>query len=91
MELPDGQRMEVFGSGGGQLVAESLSRSMGTEVPLLGQVPLDPRLRECGDRGEPLVLEDPEAPAAAVLNDIAKKLSTRARGLAGKLLSVSPA
>src|SRR5690606_36663107 len=56
MELPDGQRMEVFGSGGGQLVAESLSRSMGTEVPLLGQVPLDPRLRECGDRGEPLVL-----------------------------------
>nr|WP_218889780.1 Mrp/NBP35 family ATP-binding protein [Saccharopolyspora hordei] len=91
MELPDGQRMEVFGSGGGQLVAESLSRSIGTDVPLLGQVPLDPRLREAGDSGTPLVLEDPESPAAVVLNDIAKRLSTRARGLAGKLLSVSPA
>ncbi|GAA0537972.1 iron-sulfur cluster carrier protein [Saccharopolyspora subtropica] len=91
MELPDGQRLEVFGSGGGQLVAESLSRSIGTEVPLLGQVPLDPRLREAGDNGTPLVLEAPDSPAAVVLNDIAKRLSTRARGLAGKLLSVSPA
>ncbi|PKW14467.1 Mrp/NBP35 family ATP-binding protein [Saccharopolyspora spinosa] len=90
MELPDGQRMEVFGSGGGQLVAESLSRSMGSDVPLLGQVPLDPRLREAGDNGTPLVLEAPDSPAAVVLNDIAKRLSTRARGLAGKLLSVSP-
>ncbi|MFI0463537.1 Mrp/NBP35 family ATP-binding protein [Saccharopolyspora sp. 5N102] len=91
MELPDGQRMEVFGSGGGQLVAESLSRSIGSDVPLLGQVPLDPRLREAGDNGTPLVLEAPDSPAAVVLNDIAKRLSTRARGLAGKLLSVSPA
>ncbi|MEU6266583.1 Mrp/NBP35 family ATP-binding protein [Saccharopolyspora shandongensis] len=91
MELPDGQRMEVFGSGGGQMVAESLSRSIGTDVPLLGQVPLDPRLREAGDNGTPLVLEAPDSPAAVVLNDIAKRLSTRARGLAGKLLSVSPA
>ncbi|SDW67759.1 ATP-binding protein involved in chromosome partitioning [Saccharopolyspora shandongensis] len=91
MELPDGQRMEVFGSGGGRLVAESLSRSIGTDVPLLGQVPLDPRLREAGDNGTPLVLEAPDSPAAVVLNDIAKRLSTRARGLAGKLLSVSPA
>ncbi len=91
MELPDGQRMEVFGSGGGQLVAESLSRSIGSEVPLLGQVPLDPRLREAGDNGTPLVLDAPDSPAAVVLNDIAKRLSTRARGLSGKLLSVSPA
>ncbi|MER7010940.1 Mrp/NBP35 family ATP-binding protein [Saccharopolyspora sp. NPDC000359] len=91
MELPDGQRMEVFGSGGGQLVADSLTRSIGTDVPLLGQVPLDPRLREAGDSGTPLVLEAPDSPAAVVLNDIAKRLSTRSRGLAGKLLSVSPA
>ncbi|GAA4857377.1 Mrp/NBP35 family ATP-binding protein [Saccharopolyspora cebuensis] len=91
MELPDGQRMEVFGSGGGQIVAESLTRSMGTDVPLLGQVPLDPRLREAGDSGTPLVIEDPESPAAAVLDGIAGRLSKRARGLAGKLLSVSPA
>ncbi|MFD0919266.1 Mrp/NBP35 family ATP-binding protein [Saccharopolyspora rosea] len=91
MELPDGQRVEVFGSGGGQLVAESLTRSVGSEVPLLGQVPLDPRLREAGDSGTPLVLQDPDSPAATVLDGIAQRLSTRARGLAGKLLSVSPA
>jgi len=89
--LPDGSRMEVFGSGGGQQVAESLSRVVGTEVPLLGQVPLDPRLRELGDAGDPIVEADPEAPASVVLKDIATRLSTRSRGLAGRLLSVSPA
>ena len=89
--LPDGTTMQIFGEGGGKQVAESLSRSVGADVPLLGQVPLDPRLREAGDNGTPLVLEAPDSPAAVVLNDIAKRLSTRARGLAGKLLSVSPA
>ena len=49
MELPDGTRMEVFGSGGGQTVADSLTRTLGAPVPLLGQVPLEPRVRECGD------------------------------------------
>ncbi|NYH80081.1 ATP-binding protein involved in chromosome partitioning [Actinopolyspora biskrensis] len=91
MELEDGQRVEVFGSGGGQIVSESLTRSVGSEVPLLGQVPLDTRLRESGDSGAPLVLQDPDSPASTVLSDVAKKLSTRARGLAGQLLSVSPA
>ncbi|MBE9375692.1 Mrp/NBP35 family ATP-binding protein [Saccharopolyspora sp. HNM0983] len=91
MELPDGQRMDVFGSGGGQIVSESLSRTVGSEVPLLGQVPLDPRLRETGDGGTPLVLEDPTSPAAEVLTGVADRLSNRARGLSGKLLSVSPA
>jgi ATP-binding protein involved in chromosome partitioning len=91
LEMPDGTRMEVFGAGGGQQVAESLSRVVGTDVPLLGQVPLDPRLRELGDAGDPIVAADPEAPAAVVLRDIAARLSTRSRGLAGRLLSVSPA
>jgi ATP-binding protein involved in chromosome partitioning len=91
LEMPDGTRMEVFGSGGGQQVAESLSRIVGTDVPLLGQVPLDPRLRELGDAGDPIVVADPDAPAAVVLRDIANRLSTRSRGLAGRLLSVSPA
>ncbi|WP_092978463.1 Mrp/NBP35 family ATP-binding protein [Actinopolyspora lacussalsi] len=91
MELPDGQRVEVFGTGGGQIVSDSLTRSVGSDVPLLGQVPLDTRLREAGDSGSPLVLEDPDSPASQVLADVAKKLSTRARGLAGQLLSVSPA
>ena len=44
---------EVFGSGGGERLAGQIG------IPLLGQVPLDARLRECGDRGEPLVFADP--------------------------------
>ncbi|OLR90115.1 Mrp/NBP35 family ATP-binding protein [Actinokineospora bangkokensis] len=91
LEMPDGTRMELFGSGGGQLVADSLSRSVGSTVPLLGQVPLDPRLREGGDEGTPLVVAQPDAPAAKVLTEVAGKLSIRARGLAGRMLSVSPA
>ena len=65
LELPDGTRMELFGSGGGQAVADSLSQSTGTRVPLLGQIPIDQRVREGGDDGAPVVLSDPDSPAAA--------------------------
>jgi ATP-binding protein involved in chromosome partitioning len=85
------ERVEVFGSGGGQSVADGLSRSVGAPVPLLGQVPLDMRLREGGDSGRPLVLDDPSAPASQALQSIADKLGTRARGLAGRMLDLSPA
>ncbi len=90
LEMPDGSRSYLFGSGGGQVVADALTRSLGSEVPLLGQVPLDPRLRETGDAGTPLVLADPTSPAAVVLRGVADRLATRSRGLAGRLLSVSP-
>ncbi|WP_439663333.1 Mrp/NBP35 family ATP-binding protein [Lentzea sp. HUAS TT2] len=91
LEMPDGSRMEVFGTGGGAAVAESLTKAIGSDVPLLGQVPLDPRLRENGDSGTPIVQAVPESAAAKVLTDIATKLSVRSRGLAGRLLNVSPA
>ncbi|MEV4599944.1 P-loop NTPase [Amycolatopsis sp. NPDC049253] len=91
LETPSGERMEIFGSGGGQAVADSLSKSVGSTVPLLGQVPLDPRLREQGDEGTPIVLAEPDAPASLVLKEAAKKLTVRARGLAGMMLNVSPA
>jgi len=90
MELPDGTRMEVFGSGGGQIVADSLSRALGAPVPLLGQIPLETKLRECGDSGTPIVLADPSAPSAKALLAVADKLTTRARGLAGMSLNISP-
>jgi ATP-binding protein involved in chromosome partitioning len=90
MELPDGSKMEVFGSGGGQTVADSLTRALGAPVPLLGQVPLEPRLRECGDSGTPIVLADPTAPSAVALSKIADRLTTRARGLAGMSLNITP-
>src|SRR3954447_19555390 len=84
LELPDGTRMEVFGAGGGQSVADSLTRSVGAKVPLLGQIPLDTRLREAGDNGLPLVLATPDAPAALALRGMARSLGSRARGLAGR-------
>jgi ATP-binding protein involved in chromosome partitioning len=91
MELPDGTRMEVFGSGGGQAVADSLSTALGAPVPLLGQVPLETRLRECGDGGTPIVLAEPDTPAATALRRIAERLAVRARGLAGRSLNITPA
>ncbi|MDX8054631.1 P-loop NTPase [Lentzea sp. BCCO 10_0798] len=91
LEMPDGSRMEIFGTGGGEAVAESLTKAIGSDVPLLGQVPLDPRLRENGDSGTPIVQAVPDSAAAKVLSEVATKLSVRSRGLAGRLLNVSPA
>ncbi len=91
MELPDGTRHEIFGAGGGQAVAESLTRAVGAPVPLLGQIPLDTRLREGADNGMPVVLGEPDSPSAVVLRAIARGLSTRARGLAGRSLGLTPA
>jgi ATP-binding protein involved in chromosome partitioning len=85
------ERVEVFGSGGGQKVADALTRVTGATVPLLGQIPIDLRLREGGDDGVPVVLAEPEAAASAVLREIADKLTVRSRGLVGMSLSVSPA
>jgi ATP-binding protein involved in chromosome partitioning len=85
-----GEQMEVFGSGGGEAVAATLTQLTGTTVPLLGQVPLDARLREGGDNGTPLVLGDPSSPAALQLVKIADSLANRGRGLAGRMLGLSP-
>jgi ATP-binding protein involved in chromosome partitioning len=90
LELPTGERMEVFGSGGGATVSESLTRIIGASVPLLGQIPLDTRVREAGDVGQPIVLSDPSAPAAAAMIEVAKRLSVRRESLVGKPLGLSP-
>jgi ATP-binding protein involved in chromosome partitioning len=85
-----GHRLEVFGSGGGELVAGALGRTLGTPVALLAQIPLDPRLREQCDAGEPLVHADPDSPAAAELRAIAARLAARGGGLAGRSLGLTP-
>jgi ATP-binding protein involved in chromosome partitioning len=90
LTLPDGERMEIFGSGGGATVAESLTRLVGATVPLLGQIPLDTRLREASDGGQPIVLTDPAAPAAAALLAVADHLAVRRESLAGKPLGLRP-
>lgn len=90
LEMPDGGRMELFGSGGGRVLAERLSAAVGTDVPLLGQIPLDIRLREGGDAGRPVVLTAPETAAAQALQGIAGKLNAKPRGLAGMSLGIQP-
>ncbi|MEO7746702.1 MAG: Mrp/NBP35 family ATP-binding protein [Actinomycetota bacterium] len=91
LEQPDGSRLELFGAGGGQTVADSLTRATGATVPLLAQVPMDVTLREGGDSGTPVVLSHPDSAAAVALRGVARTLSRRARGLAGRSLGLTPA
>ena len=85
-----GEMVDVFGSGGGQAVADSLGKLVGAPVPLLGSIPIDPRLREGGDAGTPIVLADPQSPAAVTLTTIAKELAGRTRSLVGRPLTLTP-
>ncbi|GAB3539494.1 Mrp/NBP35 family ATP-binding protein [Arthrobacter tecti] len=89
LELPGGERMEIFGSGGGEELARRLTATVGYDVGLLGHIPLEPALREGGDSGRPVVL-GPSSPAALELKQIAATLSRRPRGLSDKLLKVTP-
>jgi ATP-binding protein involved in chromosome partitioning len=65
---------DVFGTGGGQSLADEL------DVPLLGTVPLDARLREAGDAGTPLVIADPDAPPAQAIASIAQAVDANRVG-----------
>lgn len=88
LELPDGTRMDIFGSGGGQDVSDRLTKAVGAKVPLLGQIPLDTAVREGGDAGTPIVLGHPNSPAAQALEAVAGKLAVRERGLVGMSLGI---
>ena len=76
LELPDGTRMDVFGSGGGEKLAEQ------TGVPFIGAIPMDPAVREGGDAGIPVILSQPDSPVAlalkAISEDVAAKVSVAA-------------
>jgi ATP-binding protein involved in chromosome partitioning len=65
---PDGERFTIFGEGGGQLLADEL------DVPLLGKIPIQEELRVGADEGRPLVLDDPDAPAAQAIYHAARGL-----------------
>jgi ATP-binding protein involved in chromosome partitioning len=85
-----GEPIDMFGGGGGKMVAEVLTANVGQEVPLLGRIPFDPGLREGGDAGMPYVLSHPDAPASKALIEMAQKLGTRPRGLVGMNLGITP-
>jgi len=70
----DGMQYEIFGAGGGQLLADDL------QVPLLGQVPLVTALREGGDVGRPVTLTDPAGEASQAFDALAKRVDGQGRG-----------
>lgn len=88
MVMPDGTTMDIFGSGGGENVAERLTAITGTEVPLLGSVPLDPQLRVQGDEGTPIAVQAPDSPSGKAIAGIADKLKIRRDSLAGRSLNL---
>ncbi|MDQ2837253.1 MAG: Mrp/NBP35 family ATP-binding protein [Actinomycetota bacterium] len=91
LDLPDGSRLELFGAGGGQAVADSLSESTGTKVGLLGQIPIEVAIREGGDEGVPIVLAEPDSASARAFGTIADTLAGRQHSLVGRSLGLSVA
>lgn len=76
LELPDGERMDIFGSGGGERLAED------TQVTFVGSIPLDPAVRISGDAGSPIVVSSPDSEAAKALRYIAADVSLKTSILA---------
>ena len=71
LDLPDGTRMDIFGSGGGEQLAQA------TETPFLGKIPIDQNVRIGGDSGKPVVVSNPDSPVALALTDIAQKVAAQ--------------
>ena len=65
------KRYDIFGNGGGQRLADEL------KVPFLGDIPIDPRIREGGDLGKPIVYSHPDSEHAAKITDISKNLASQ--------------
>jgi ATP-binding protein involved in chromosome partitioning len=76
----DGSVLELFGSGGGDELAARLG------VPVLARIPLSVALRAGGDAGDPIVLSNPDDPAAGAILTLADALATRERGLSQRHL-----
>lgn len=71
LETPDGERMDIFGTGGGEKLAKM------TGVPFIGSIPIDPQVRMGGDKGMPVVLSHPDSPVAKTLVEIAEKIAAQ--------------
>jgi ATP-binding protein involved in chromosome partitioning len=77
-----GERTSIFGEGGGQEAADTLG------VPLVGQIPIEPHLREGGDEGRPIVVREPDSPAAKALVESARRVAQVTRSKVGKPLTL---
>jgi ATP-binding protein involved in chromosome partitioning len=80
-----GEPTRIFGEGGGEEAARTLG------VPLIGQIPLYPALREGGDAGTPLVVTDPDSAAGIALREAARTLARESKSIVGKPLGLTVA
>ena len=71
LETPDGERMDIFGEGGGEKLAKM------TDVPFLGSIPIDPQVRIGGDQGMPVSLSHPDSPVSKKLVEITEKIAAQ--------------
>lgn len=71
LEMPDGTRLDIFGSGGGKRLAEEAN------VPFIGAIPIDPAVRQGGDEGKPVVLTNPDSPVSKALREVAEAIAAR--------------
>jgi ATP-binding protein involved in chromosome partitioning len=85
-----GEKIALFGSGGGEETSRRLSALVGIDVPLLGKIAFNPALRTGGDDGVPLVEAAPETDPAKAIFEIAEKLVKRSKSLVGVRLGISP-
>ena len=83
------ETISLFGEGGGAETAKRLSLLVGKDVPILGQVPFSPALREGGDSGIPVVVSNPESSAAKVFDEIIARIIVRPKSLVGVRLGLS--
>ena len=85
-----GEKIALFGSGGGEETSKRLSALVGIDVPLLGKIAFNPELRTGGDDGVPLVQAAPESDSAQAILAIAEILVKRSKSLVGVRLGISP-
>lgn len=84
-----GEKISLFGTGGGQESAKRLSNLTGAEIPVVASIPFTPQLREGGDDGNPIVITDPNSEASKALNELALKLAKRSQSIVGRRLPLS--
>ena len=85
-----GEKIALFGSGGGEETSRRLSALVGIDVPLLGKIAFNPELRTGGDDGVPLVQAAPDSDSAQSILAIAEILVKRSKSLVGVRLGISP-
>jgi ATP-binding protein involved in chromosome partitioning len=69
---PGGEEVDIFGSGGGQMLADEFN------VPYMGSIPIDPEVRKGGDEGLPVVISEPDAEVSVALSQVAEKIAGQA-------------